>query len=103
MSKYTFSTSLGRFRIISFIEGVSALLLFFVAMPIKYIGGIPEAVKYPGWVHGLLFVLYIFIMLETAISNRWSFKLIVLATLASIIPFGPFVFDRYFLTEEKAS
>jgi len=103
MSKYTFSTSLGRFRIISFIEGVSALLLFFVAMPIKYIGGIPEAVKYPGWVHGLLFVLYIFIMLETAIANRWSFKLIVLATLASIIPFGPFIFDRYFLKEEKVS
>jgi integral membrane protein len=102
MSKYSLSTSLGRFRTISFIEGVSALLLFFVAMPIKYIGGIPEAVKYPGWVHGLLFVLYIFIMLETAISNRWSFKLIVLATLASIIPFGPFVFDRYFLKEEAS-
>ena len=103
MSKYSLSNSLGRFRIISFIEGVSALLLFFVAMPIKYIGGIPEAVKYPGWVHGLLFVIYIFVMLETAIANRWSFKLILLAALASIVPFGPFVFDKYFLKGEPAS
>lgn len=102
MSKYALSTSLGRFRLISLIEGISAILLFFVAMPIKYIADIPEAVKYPGWAHGVLFMLYLFVALETAISQRWSFKLIFFAFIASIIPFGPFVFDKYYLKEQTS-
>lgn len=100
MSKYSLATSLGRFRLVSTVEGISALVLFFIAMPIKYIGGIPEAVKYPGLVHGVLFVLYLFVMVETAIANRWSMKTTAWATLASIPPFGPFIFDRYFLKHE---
>jgi integral membrane protein len=101
MSKYTFSTSVGRFRIISIAEGISYLLLLGIAMPLKYAAGIPEAVKYTGWAHGVLFVAYMIAGLDAAISQRWSFKIIFLAVIASLLPFGPFIFDKYFLKEEN--
>ena len=51
-------TTLGRLRVVAFAEGVSFLILLFVAMPTKYIWGQPTAVRQFGSVHGLLFVLY---------------------------------------------
>ena len=47
------------FRIISFLEGASYLLLLFVAVPIKYFQNNEEYVKMLGMPHGLLFMLYI--------------------------------------------
>ena len=44
---------------ISYLEAFSALLLFSVAMPVKYIGGDPELVSLVGAIHGFLFVLFI--------------------------------------------
>lgn len=100
MSTYSLSSSLGRFRIIGTAEAISFLLLLGIAMPLKYAAGIPEAVKYTGWAHGLLFVLYIFVTIETAIAERWSFKTTALAFLASLFPFGPFLFDKYVLDKK---
>ena len=48
------STPVGRFRVIAFVEGLSFLVLLFIAMPIKYIGENPDPVKYTGWVHGMI-------------------------------------------------
>ena len=42
-----------RFRLISIIEGISYLILIFIAMPLKYFAGIPEAVKSCGMAHGI--------------------------------------------------
>ena len=100
MSKYSLSSSLGRFRIISIVEGISFLLLLFVAMPLKYVAHMPDATKYPGWAHGLLFVLYIFALIDVAIAKRWPFKWFALGFVASVLPFGPFVFDNKVLKNE---
>ena len=43
-------------RRFSLVEGISTLVLFLVAMPLKYVLGYPMAVTYVGWVHGVLFV-----------------------------------------------
>ena len=45
-----------RLHLLTLVEGVSTLVLFFVAMPLKYFAGKPEAVKIVGWLHGILFV-----------------------------------------------
>ena len=47
------------FKIISFLEGVSYILLLFIAMPLKYVGNNEMLVKILGWPHGILFVIYI--------------------------------------------
>jgi integral membrane protein len=83
-----------RFRWISLIEGTSFLLLLFIAMPLKYTMDMPLAVTYVGWAHGVLFVLYIYLVFPTARSLKWGFSRTLFALMASVLPFGPFIFDR---------
>ncbi len=83
-------TVLNRFRYIAIIEGISYLFLLFVAMPLKYFADMPAFVKYGGWVHGLLFVLYIVLLLQAWAKYRWGFWKVTLLFLASLIPFASF-------------
>jgi integral membrane protein len=92
---------LKRFRWISILEGSSFILLIFFAMPLKYIFELPLAVKYIGWAHGVLFVLYILILFPVARILKWSLKKTFFGLIASILPFGPFIFDRNLKNEEK--
>ncbi|GHH01238.1 DUF3817 domain-containing protein [Comamonas sp. JC664] len=95
-------TSLGRFRAVALAEGLSVIALFFIAMPLKYAAGIPEAVKFTGWAHGLLFVLYLFALLDAAITYRWSIVRVLGGLAASLLPFGTFVFEARLRRESQA-
>ena len=86
-------TSLGRLRIIAFTEGLSFLILLGIAMPLKYIADIPQAVRVVGMAHGVLFILYVVLLIQVAIERSWSFKISFFAFLASLIPFGTFYAD----------
>ena len=90
MSYALLSTPLGRMRLISIIEGVSFLILLGIAMPLKYIAGIPEVTSIVGAAHGVLFILYglaaFALMLALKLSPLWFLG----AMLASVIPFGTF-------------
>jgi len=81
-------------RTVGFIEGVSFLLLLFIAMPLKYIWGNPILVKYVGMGHGILFIAFLAILLIVSAKRKWSIKVFILGLIASILPFGPFVFDH---------
>lgn len=94
------TTSLGRLRIIGFIEGISFLLILFVTMPLKYFYSMGEPNKVIGMIHGLLFVLYIYAVIQATFDNKWNFKRSFLAILASIIPFGTFWADKKLFREE---
>lgn len=83
-------------------EGVSFLLLMGVAMPLKYFAGLPEAVKWVGWLHGVLFILYGLTILAALVAGRISLGKSVLAFGASLIPLGPFLIDRRLAREEAA-
>ncbi|MBA9075387.1 MULTISPECIES: DUF3817 domain-containing protein [Rufibacter] len=87
-------TTLGRFRLIAVLEGISYLVLLLIAMPLKYMAGIPEPVKYVGWAHGALFVLFMGLLLQVWIQYRWSFWKVALAFVASLLPFGTFYLDK---------
>ncbi|MET4080205.1 integral membrane protein [Pedobacter sp. UYP30] len=82
------------FRKVAVAEGISYLLLLFVAMPLKYFAGMPLAVKYTGWAHGLLFVLYAALLVMAWQEQKWKFGKAVLIFLASLLPFMPFVVDK---------
>ena len=96
------STSIGRLRGIGLIEGVSFLLLLGIAMPLKYVWGMPMAVKVVGWAHGVLFVLFGMALLQVWKEHRWAFGRVALTFIAALVPFGPFVIDRR-LKEEMAA
>lgn len=81
-------------RIVGFLEGLSFLLLLFMAMPMKYIWDNPLWVKYVGMGHGLLFILFLVILIVVCQRMKWSIHMFILGFIASILPFGPFVFDH---------
>ena len=97
-----FRTPVGRVRAAGLVEGVSALILYFVAMPLKYappagsetaaLG--KQVVFWVGAVHGGLFVAYALITFVAWGQGALRFKHVAMAAAASIIPFGPFVIDR---------
>jgi integral membrane protein len=94
-------TPIGRLRVIAFIEGISFLLLLGVAMPLKYFAGMPAAVKTAGWIHGVLFMLYLFAVAEVTVRRRWKFTLALGALAASLVPFGTFALDARLRREER--
>ena len=98
-----FSTALGRLRIIGLVEGISAVLLFCVAMPWKYLIDEPTGkpvVTAVGTAHGLLWTLYIAAVLNARFVRRWGIGRAFLAALVSIPPFGTFIFDRSLKREQ---
>lgn len=87
------------------LEGLSLLLLFFVAMPLKYMMGLPQAVRVVGMAHGLLFVAYIYAAFLLMEEYKWSKKNFALCLVLSSLPFGTFYFEKKFMgapLEEKA-
>ena len=86
--------SIKQLRWIGYAEGISFLALLIIAMPLKYYFSFPLAVKITGWIHGLLFMAYIWAAFRAACLNRWNYLQIAVALIASVIPFGTFVLDK---------
>jgi integral membrane protein len=82
-------------RITALVEGTSFLLLVGVAMPLKYYAGMPLAVKYTGWAHGVLFVGLCLLLLQVMLAARWSLGRGALVFVAALVPFGPFLLDKH--------
>jgi integral membrane protein len=80
-------------RRLGLIEGISTLILFGIAMPLKYVGGIPIAVTIAGSIHGLLFTALAVMFILAAKKVPIPRSLATLGILAAIVPFGPFVID----------
>ena len=85
------------FRIVSFLEGVSYLLLLFIATPIKYLQGDASYVKMLGMPHGVLFMLYFVMALVIRKQMKWDNKNLLIVLVASVIPFGTFYVDKKYL------
>jgi len=92
------TSSIGRLRLLGFVEGVSMVVLVFVAMPLKYLAGQPEMVRITGSVHGGLFILLVLYALYVGFEKGWSFRKVTFWILAgSVFPFGPFIVDHKIL------
>jgi integral membrane protein len=88
------TSSLKTLTIIGYLEGTSFLLLLGIAMPLKYMMGIPEGVKYIGMAHGVLFIAYILILMGAANKIKMPIWAMPAGVLGSFLPFGPFIFDH---------
>lgn len=89
------------FRIIAFLEGLSYVLLLFIAVPIKYLLEDPIYVKMLGMPHGILFVAYIALAFLVKTDLKWSGKTFGFVLLASIIPFATFYVDLKYLKPNR--
>ncbi|MFC2109213.1 DUF3817 domain-containing protein [Bacteroidota bacterium] len=85
------------FRRVSVAEGVSLLLLFGIAMPLKYIFNAPTMVEIVGMMHGLLFIAYVLFAIIYKFKANWGIDILSIVIIASIIPFGTFYIDKKYL------
>jgi integral membrane protein len=95
-------TDLGRLRIVAFLEGCSFLSLG-ITMWLKYGYAMPKPNYVVGLAHGVLFVLYCFMLLQVSISKGWGIKKMFLGFLASLLPFGTFIADKHLFREAEAA
>jgi integral membrane protein len=85
---------LGLFRKVALLEGISFLLLLFVAMPLKYVYGMPEAVKAAGWIHGVLFIAFVGLLWKVSSEEKWSDGFFAMVLMSGLVPFATFFMDR---------
>jgi integral membrane protein len=88
------SSTLKTLTTVGYLEGTSFLLLLCIAMPLKYMMGIPEGVKYIGMAHGVLFIAYIVILMGAANKIKMPIWAMPAGVMGSFLPFGPFIFDH---------
>ncbi len=81
-------------RVVALVEAISYLVLLGVAMPLKYVRGEPLAVTVVGMLHGLLFLLLVWLLLRAHFEAKWSKRRVWLVFAASLVPLWPFVLDR---------
>ncbi|MBP3963036.1 DUF3817 domain-containing protein [Paenibacillus lignilyticus] len=95
-----FTTTMGRLRIITLLEGLSYIILLCIAMPLKYAADLPEAVMVVGSLHGLFFVLYLLAVAHVTFAHRWSIGKVLFALGAAFLPLGNFLLDRQLLRKK---
>lgn len=91
-------TPLGRLRIVAFLEGCSFLLLG-VTMVLKYKFSMPQPNYIVGLAHGILFVLYVVLLIQVSLLHKWGIIKMFWAFVASLIPFGTFYADKVLFRE----
>ncbi len=89
------------FRIISFIEGLSLIVLLFIAMPLRYYMGNMEIVPICGMTHGLLWTLYMVASLAVSHKKEWSVGYWLFTVLLSVVPFGFVLMEKQLAEMEK--
>ena len=92
-------SELKKFRLINKIEGYSFIILLFIAMPLKYSFGFPIATKIAGMIHGVLFMAFVYQLLEAMKDVPFNKKETLIYFILSLVPFGSFYTDK--LCKEK--
>lgn len=86
------------FKITALWEGISLLVLLFIAMPLKYLLNQPEMVSIVGMIHGILFLAYVVLAFMVYNELNWNFKTLFIVLFASIIPFGTFYIEKKYVS-----
>jgi integral membrane protein len=92
---------LRRMRVVSVIEGSTLLVLVFVAVPLKHLGGLSVATAIMGPLHGMAFLLYVWMLIETVSGAAFPRRDVIRMVLAAFIPFGAF-FNARILRRRQA-
>ena len=89
------TSPIDRLRLASILDGVSYLVLLGIAMPLKYLAGMPLAVRIVGSLHGFLFIALCVCLLAALVGRRLSFGWCCTVFLCALVPCAPFFLDRY--------
>jgi integral membrane protein len=90
------------FRLVAFVEGITTLALFFIAMPVKYAWGNPVLVPPVGLIHGIAFLVYVAVMFFALRGRGFGRREWVRTTVAAFVPFGTFLNDPMLRRKQEA-
>ena len=93
-SEQAIAAALQRYRVMATVVGVLLVLLFVVAVPLKYWADMPTPVTILGTAHGWLYALFFLSAVDLALRAKWSLRGAVVALVAGTIPFLSFVAER---------
>lgn len=85
-----------RFRLFCILEAISWVLLI-GGMVMKYGMGKPEAVRWPGMLHGVFFIGYMVTAVPLFTKLKWAGDRIYGIVAAGFLPFGTIVVERKWL------
>ncbi|MGJ8517853.1 hypothetical protein LMG33810_002211 [Carnimonas sp. LMG 33810] len=94
---------LSTLRRAALIEGTTLLLLLFIAVPLKHLAGMPQAVSIMGPIHGIAFIFYIVQLLRSRAMLRIDGAQLAKLIVAAFIPFGALYAAQVFRGKEEAS
>ncbi|RXT48398.1 DUF3817 domain-containing protein [Bradyrhizobium betae] len=86
---------LGQLKLASVIEASTLALLLCVAVPLKHLWDWPGAVRAMGPLHGLAFIFYGWVLLQTVGAGVWPRRQIALLAASAFVPFAGFFASRY--------
>ncbi len=96
-------SSLALLRAVSLAEGVSFLVLLYYAIYHKRILGEADAIRIPGMIHGVLFLLFCLALAHVWIDRKWPLRKTAFAFVCSLVPLMPFYLERRLKAEERGS
>ncbi len=91
------------FRKTALLEGISLIILIFIAVPLKHFSDFPWRdlpVKYIGWLHGLLFISYVYLLVFCWQKYGWKVGRTLLFFFAALVPFAPFFVEKKLKPED---
>jgi integral membrane protein len=93
--------AINRYRILAIVVGVMLLMVVFVGMPIRYIGGnaTPSAIISP--IHGALYIVYLAMAYDLWRRAQWPLKQMVVMVSAGLVPFLAFFIERRIVRQAR--
>jgi integral membrane protein len=87
-------SQLRRMRLVSLLEGATLLILVFVAVPLRHAGGYRVATMIMGPAHGMAFLLYVWMLIQTVAAVSLPRRDVAWMIAAAFVPFGAFLNER---------
>ena len=81
------------FRTVAYIEAVSFLILLTASFVKRVVEG-PDLVPVVGMVHGIIFLIYLILVLKVRPSQGWGLGRTIWVIVAAAIPLGGFFVGR---------
>lgn len=93
--------AINRYRVLAIVVGVMLLMVCFVGMPIRYIGGngTPSAIISP--IHGALYIVYLGVSFDLQRKLGWPLQKFLVMASAGLVPFLAFFVERKIVREAQ--
>lgn len=91
------------FRVVAFIEGITTIALFLVAMPLKYGLGYDALIRPFGMTHGIAWLAYLVAMAACLPGKGFTLPEWLRTFVFALFPFGTFINDPLIRLKQERS